>query len=162
MKCLILLSRKNKKNINLSSAESAHSVVSVKSSSFLVTLKVLNKTVADDILIFYYHFSDKIKALSSRQFTWNVKPYFLWKILQKFKISAAEVNPESGNLQIMQTHNVRIQGVGIHKIFYVYFCIKLYLVGIEYNSLHVRKVFPISTHKICFGRQSKIFTSINQ
>ena len=70
MKCLILLSRKNKKNIiNLSSAESAHSVVSVKSPSSLVTLKVLNKTVADNILIFYYHFSDKIKALSSRQFT---------------------------------------------------------------------------------------------
>ena len=30
---------------------------------------------------------------------------------KKFKISAAEVNPESGNLQTMQTHNVRIQGV---------------------------------------------------
>ena len=50
MKCQILFSRKNKKNItNLSSAESVNSVVSVKDSLF--------KILADKILFFFFFFS---------------------------------------------------------------------------------------------------------
>ena len=53
MKCQILFSRKNKKNINnLLSTDSAHSMVSVKA--------IIATTADSDFFIFLFYFSEEI------------------------------------------------------------------------------------------------------
>ena len=53
-------------------------------------LKRQTKIAADDILIFYFYLSKKIRP--SRRFTWNIKSYFLWKRMKKYLwISSAAV-----------------------------------------------------------------------
>ena len=43
------------------------------------------KITANDILIFYFYLSKKIRLdVSSEWFTWNIKSYFLWKTMKKY------------------------------------------------------------------------------
>ena len=79
MKCQILLSRKNISS--LSSAESGHSVVSVKAP---IT------AVADDTLYFFFFFPEKIRlditweSSNSADDSYEMLSYFLWKIIKCF------------------------------------------------------------------------------
>ena len=75
MKCQILFSRKNKKNINLSSAESAHSMVSVKNvlifPCYIVAVMIIASLFCHNIPVTGFG----VLYIWCNNYTWHFKGY---------------------------------------------------------------------------------------